>query len=127
MLGLIGAPAAAQGARPPAARPGVGADVAAGLADAGPERGVAHPTLDAWWRERGFRGDVNHLPILMIDGFFDVESRGAFQAYQALRGDGAHLSSIGAHDGALGMRLAGPMSSASTTGLSSRRVHRDEE
>jgi hypothetical protein len=43
---------------------------------------------------------VNHLPILMIDGFYDVESRGAFQAYQALRGDGAHLMVIGAHDGA---------------------------
>jgi putative CocE/NonD family hydrolase len=36
----------------------------------------------------------------MIDGFFDVESRGAFQAYQALRDDGAHLMVIGAHDGA---------------------------
>jgi putative CocE/NonD family hydrolase len=36
----------------------------------------------------------------MIDGFFDVESRGAFQAYQALRGDGAHLVVVGAHDGA---------------------------
>jgi uncharacterized protein len=36
----------------------------------------------------------------MIDGFFDVESRGAFQAYQELRGDGAHLIVIGAHDGA---------------------------
>jgi uncharacterized protein len=36
----------------------------------------------------------------MIDGFFDVESRGAFQAFQALRGDGAHLVVVGAHDGA---------------------------
>lgn len=58
-----------------------------------------HPTLDAWWRERGFRGDVNDLPILMVDGFFDVESRGAFQAFQALRDDGAHLLVVGAHDG----------------------------
>ena len=45
------------------------------------------------------RGDVNHLPILIVDGFFDVESRGAFQAYQELRDDGAHLMVIGAHDG----------------------------
>jgi putative CocE/NonD family hydrolase len=59
-----------------------------------------HPTLDDWWQKRGFRGDANHLPILMIDGFFDVESRGAFQAFQELRGDGAHLLVIGAHDGA---------------------------
>jgi predicted acyl esterase len=58
-----------------------------------------HPTLDDFWRERGFRGDVNHLPILMVDGFFDVESRGAFQAFQALRHDGAHLLVVGAHDG----------------------------
>ena len=36
----------------------------------------------------------------MIDGFFDVESRGAFQAFQQLRGDGARLEVIGAHDGA---------------------------
>jgi len=59
----------------------------------------AHPTLDAYWQERGFRGDVNNLPILMVDGFFDVESRGAFQAFQALRDDGAHLLVTGAHDG----------------------------
>src|SRR5207302_8966039 len=58
------------------------------------------PPLAPWWRRGGFRGDVNPLPILMIDGFFDVESRGAFQAFQALRGDGAHLLVIGAHDGA---------------------------
>jgi putative CocE/NonD family hydrolase len=56
--------------------------------------------LDDWWRERGFRGDANHLPILMLDSFFDVESRGAFQAYQALRDHGAHLLLVGAHDGA---------------------------
>lgn len=59
---------------------------------------VQHPTLDDWWRERGFRSDVNHLPILMVDGFFDVESRGAFEAFQALKGDGAHLYVIGGHD-----------------------------
>ncbi|MEY2567460.1 MAG: uncharacterized protein QOE35_1989 [Actinomycetota bacterium] len=58
-----------------------------------------HPTLDQYWRERGFRGDVNHLPIFMVDGFFDVESRGAFQAFQQLRADGAHLLVVGAHDG----------------------------
>jgi hypothetical protein len=59
----------------------------------------AHPTLDPWWQERGFRGDVNDLPILMTNGFFDVESRGAFQAFQELRDDGAHLLVVGAHDG----------------------------
>jgi hypothetical protein len=100
VLGLIGAPAAAQLPdrlqRAPQTTPGI----AAGLVEAGVDGGVVHTTLDQWWRERGFRGDVNHLPILMIDGFFDVESRGAFQAYQGLKGDGAHLYVIGAHDGA---------------------------
>ena len=70
----------------------------AGLFEAGLD-GLAHSTLDSWWHERGFRGDANDLPILMINGFFDVESRGAFQGYRALRRDGAH-SRVGAHDGA---------------------------
>jgi hypothetical protein len=60
---------------------------------------LQHPTLDWWWRERGMRGDVNDLPILMITGFFDVESRGPFQTFQELRDDGAHLYVVGAHDG----------------------------
>ncbi len=100
VLGLIGAPALAQGVDRLQRAPGTALDIAGGLIDAGVEGGLLHPTLDSWWQERGFRGDVNHLPILMIDGFFDVESRGAFQAYQQLRGDGAHLMVIGAHDGA---------------------------
>jgi putative CocE/NonD family hydrolase len=58
-----------------------------------------HPTLDAWWRERGMRGDVNHIPILMVTGFFDVESRGPFEAFKELRDAGAHLMVVGAHDG----------------------------
>jgi putative CocE/NonD family hydrolase len=40
------------------------------------------------------------MPILMHDSFFDVESRGAFEAYQALRPSGAHLLVVGGHDGA---------------------------
>ncbi|TXH05827.1 MAG: CocE/NonD family hydrolase [Nevskiaceae bacterium] len=61
---------------------------------------LQHPTLDDWWQERGTRGDVNHLPILMITSFYDVEPRGPFQAFQQLRSDGAHLFVYGAHDGA---------------------------
>lgn len=61
---------------------------------------LQHPTLDSWWLERGMRGDVNHLPIMMITSFYDVEPRGPFQAFQELRGDGAHLLVVGAHDGA---------------------------
>jgi uncharacterized protein len=59
-----------------------------------------HPTLDEWWRERGMRGDVNGLPILMLTSFYDVEPRGPFQAFQELRDRGAHLLIAGGHDGA---------------------------
>src|SRR3954470_3979796 len=99
VLALIGAPAAAQGIDRLGRSPQSTADIAQGLAGAG-LNAATRPTLDRWWRERGIRGDVNHLPILMIDGFFDVESRGAFQAYRQLRRDGAHLTVVGAHDGA---------------------------
>jgi predicted acyl esterase len=96
VLGAIGGLTIAQGAdRDPAT---IG-DAAAGDLLTGLNV-LAHPNLDWWWRERGFRGDVNHLPILMVAGFFDVESRGAFEAYQALKGDGAHLIVTGAHDAA---------------------------
>lgn len=100
VLGLIGAPALEQGPTRAERAPLSGLDTAIGLTNAGLEGGLEHPTLDQWWRERGFRGDVNHLPILMLDSFFDVESRGAFQGYQALRHDGAHLLVVGGHDGA---------------------------
>jgi predicted acyl esterase len=97
VLGLIGAPAAEQSfGRSPMSN----FDTAVGLFNAGLNGGLEHQTLDSWWQERGFRGDVNHLPILMLDSFFDVESRGAFEAYQQLKGDGAHLLVVGGHDGA---------------------------
>jgi len=99
VLGLIGAPALAAVPNRLGRNPLSTLDMVQGLGDAGINGGLSHPTLDSYWRERGMRGDVNHLPILMVDGFFDVESRGAFQAYQELRDDGAHLMVIGAHDG----------------------------
>ncbi|MGH7896727.1 MAG: CocE/NonD family hydrolase, partial [Candidatus Binatia bacterium] len=99
VLGLIGGPALAGFPERLGRNPASTADVLLGLGDAGLNGGVNHPTLDAYWQERGMRGDVNHLPMLIVDGFFDVESRGAFQAYQELRDDGAQLMVIGAHDG----------------------------
>ena len=100
VLGLIGAPALEQGQARLQRSPLSSFDTAIGLIDAGVDAGLQHQTLDRWWRERGFRGDSNHVPILMLDSFFDVESRGGFQGYQALRGSGAHLLVVGAHDGA---------------------------
>ena len=96
VLALIGAPALTQG---PERDPATAPDAIAGLFGAGLTE-LAHPTLDAWWRERGFRGDVNRVPVLAVAGFFDVESRGAFQGYQRLRRDGAHLLVVGGHEGA---------------------------
>lgn len=97
VLTVIGAPALAQSLDRLARNPLSGLDVLQGLVGTGLE-GFMRSTLDGWWRERGFRGDVNDLPVLMVNGFFDVESRGAFQGYQELREDGAHLVVIGAHD-----------------------------
>jgi hypothetical protein len=98
VLGLIGAPAAAAvpdrlGRAPLSLVP-----LAEGLAQAPVDYNL-HPTLDGYWRERGMRGDANHVPMLMINGFFDVESRGAFETFQELAGNGSHLYVVGAHDG----------------------------
>ena len=99
VLGLIAAPSL-EGAPGRAGDPAASFDNAIGLMQSGVDAGLRHPTLDSWWYHRRFTGDANRVPILMLDSFFDVESRGAFQAYQALRGYGAHLLVVGAHDGA---------------------------
>jgi predicted acyl esterase len=98
VLALIGAPSLAAGPDRLGRAPLSSLDTIGGMFDTGISY-LQHPTLDAWWRERGMRGDVNDLPILMVTGFYDVESRGPFQAFQELRGDGAHLMVVGAHDG----------------------------
>jgi putative CocE/NonD family hydrolase len=59
----------------------------------------AHMTEDAFWQQRTFQGDPNHIPVLADDGFYDVEERGAMQAYEATKSDGSHLLVMGAHDG----------------------------
>jgi putative CocE/NonD family hydrolase len=74
---------------------------AQGYVDA-PVQTQQHPTEDAYWADRRFNGDVNRIPILADDGFYDVESRGAFLAYRATRQNGSHLLVIGAHDGFTG-------------------------
>ena len=59
----------------------------------------ANQTEDAFWDERTYQGDPNHIPVLADDGFYDVEERGAFQGYLATKADGSHLVVMGAHDG----------------------------
>jgi hypothetical protein len=99
VMALIGAPALVQGGDRLQRAPQTGPGIVAGLAQAGLE-GLLHDTLDAWWRERGFRGNVNDVPALVVNGFYDVESRGAFQGFQELRPDGAHMIVLGGHDAA---------------------------
>src|SRR3954447_18702567 len=55
VLGLIGAPAAAQSPDRLQRAPQTGPGIAAGLFGAGINGGVVHTTLDKWWQRRGFR------------------------------------------------------------------------
>ncbi|MFT4189176.1 MAG: CocE/NonD family hydrolase [Aeromicrobium sp.] len=98
VLAMIGGPAMLQWPDrfdDPASWP----DWFAGMFTSGLEVGFAHPTLDEFWQQRGFRGDANGLPIMAVNGIFDVESRGAFEGYQALRDNGSQLVLKGGHDG----------------------------
>jgi putative CocE/NonD family hydrolase len=98
VLGLIGAPSLQAGPARLKRAPRTAVTTFNGMFNSGLAY-QKHPTLDGWWRERGMRGNVNHIPVLMVTGFYDVESRGPFQAFKELRGDGAHLMVVGAHDG----------------------------
>lgn len=79
-----------------------GTETVLGLLGSGLSAGLLNPTLNTYWRERGFRGDANEVPTLLIDGVFDVEPRGDYQAFQQLQAQGtpAQLLVVGAHDGA---------------------------
>ncbi len=102
VLAGIGGLALAQGPDRLARNPSSSMEVITGLLTSGFNAGLLHPTLDTFWRERGFRGNVNDIPTLLIDGVFDVEPRGDYQAFQQLRaeGDNPHLLVVGGHDGA---------------------------
>ncbi len=56
-------------------------------------------TEDAFWQERTFKGDLDRIPVLADTGFYDVEERGPFMAYNATKQYGSHLLVYGAHDG----------------------------
>ena len=60
---------------------------------------VAHPTHDEYWQARALKGHVNDFPVLASNGFFDVESRGAFLGYRGTKSSGSKLLVMGAHDG----------------------------
>jgi putative CocE/NonD family hydrolase len=98
VLLLIGAPALEEGFARLQRAPLSGFDTAIGLLDAG-SNDLHNPTLDAFWQARQYQGNANGFPVLMVDSFYDVESPGAFEAYQALRGVGDHLLVVAGHDG----------------------------
>lgn len=79
-----------------------GTETVLGLLGSGLSAGLLNPTLNTYWKERGFRGDANEVPTLLIDGVFDVEPRGDYPAFQQLQAQGtpAQLLVVGAHDGA---------------------------
>lgn len=102
VLAGIGGLALAQGPQRLQRNPSSALDVITGLLTSGFNAGLLHPTLDTYWKERGFRGNVNDIPTLLIDGVFDVEPRGDYQAFQQFRADGVEtrLLVVGGHDGA---------------------------
>ena len=102
VLGLIGAPALMEGPQRLQRNPLSALTTILGLAQAGLNAGLLHPELDDFWKQRGFRGDVNKIPTLFVDGAFDVEPRGDYMGFRQLRGEGAdpHLLVVGGHDGA---------------------------
>lgn len=102
VLAGIGALALVQGPQRLERNPSSALEVILGLFTGGLDAGLLHPTLDSYWRERGFRGNVNDIPTLLVDGAFDVEPRGDYQAFQQLRDDGVEtrLLVVGGHDGA---------------------------
>ena len=60
---------------------------------------LTHPTEDAYWQDRVLEPSKLDVPLLIDTGFFDVESRGPFEAFKLTRHLGSHLLVLGAHDG----------------------------
>lgn len=102
VLTAIGGLALAQGGDRLSRNPLSGTEVVTGLLTSGLSAGLLNPTLNTYWRERGFRGDANRVPTLLVDGLFDVEPRGDYEAFKQLQAQGtpAQLLVVGAHDGA---------------------------
>jgi putative CocE/NonD family hydrolase len=59
-----------------------------------------HPSEDRYWLDRSLRPSALRVPLLIDTGFYDVESRGPFLAYEMTRQLGSHLMIMGAHEGA---------------------------
>lgn len=75
-------------------------DAVAGLLGIGANF-LTRPTEDAWWKGHNFATGPNDFPVLAATGFYDVESRGAFENFKLLKNSnpGSKLLVAGAHDG----------------------------
>lgn len=75
-------------------------DATAGILKMG-QNWLTRTTEDSWWNDHNVKPGPNTFPILAVTGFYDVESRGAFENFTALKDShpGTHLEVIGAHDG----------------------------
>lgn len=62
---------------------------------------ATRPTEDSWWTDHNVKDGPNSFPILAVTGFYDVESRGPFENFKALKKShpGTKLRVIGGHDG----------------------------
>lgn len=62
---------------------------------------LTRPTEDSWWQGHNYASGPNAFPVLAATGFYDVESRGAFENFKLLKGTnpGSKLLVQGAHDG----------------------------
>ena len=62
---------------------------------------LTRPTEDSWWRGHNYATGPNTFPVLAATGFYDVESRGAFENFKLLKNTnpGSKLLVQGAHDG----------------------------
>jgi predicted acyl esterase len=76
------------------------ADSVAGLLAIGANF-LARPTEDSWWKGHNYATGPNNFPVLAATGFYDVESRGAFENFKLLKNSnpGSKLLVQGAHDG----------------------------
>ncbi|MCW2991369.1 MAG: CocE/NonD family hydrolase, partial [Solirubrobacterales bacterium] len=98
VLGQIGALTIGAGAQRMQRNPASGPEVAAGQLQLGADY-LSHSTEDAYWQDRTLDPSRLTVPILADTSFYDVESRGPFEAFKLTRHLGSQLMVMGAHDG----------------------------
>ena len=98
VLGQIGVSAMGKGAQRMQRNPGSAFDPPQGYFKIGTDY-LQHPTEDSYWQDRTLNPSRLSVPILADTSFYDVESRGPFEAFKLTRHLGSQLMVMGAHDG----------------------------